>query len=206
MKFNIPIHNILSIENKRISQLMPMATKFIFVGLSFLVLMGVGCFMGAPSYREIMQMVDERQQLSKELNSLKNFALRHNDYEAFRIGKFKELETLEQRLPEWIDSNQVQLKLQQLALKQKLYVSKINLLEATKKSGLQAVGSKEKDLTSLKSDSFQLEVYGDYFALLRFLKQIEKLQIKVTKLEIKGTSNKIVYANINVKAFYVLSL
>lgn len=206
MKFNIPIHNILSIENKRISQLMPMAMKFIFVGLSFLVLMGVGYFMGAPSYREIMQMVYERQQLSKELNSLKNFALRHNDYEAFRIGKFKELETLEQRLPEWIDSNQVQLKLQQLALKQKLYVSKINLLEATKKSGLQAVGSKEKDLTSLKSDSFQLGVYGDYFALLRFLKQIEKLQIKVTKLEMKGTSNKMVYANINVKAFYVLSL
>ena len=158
-----------------------------------------------PSLGELQEMWQQGRQQRAKLEQLQEFAALHADYGAYEEAKYKELVQLKQRLQQLGDSNQLQGQLQLLAVKQGLVVKNMQVLPDAPSP--QATGTRENykgkkgpaDRTkaaTLKNMGLKLELVGDYFALLRWLRQVEKRQLALETIQIKGQGTGTVTASL----------
>ena len=158
-----------------------------------------------PSLEELQEMWQQGRQQRAKLEQLQEFAALHADYGAYEEAKYKELVQLKQRLQQLGDSNQLQGQLQLLAVKQGLVVKNIQVLpdapspQATGTRGNYKGKKGPADRTkaaTLKNMGLKLELVGDYFALLRWLRQVEKRQLALETIQIKGQGTGTVTASL----------
>lgn len=142
------------------------------LSVGLLIIFTVSVHTALPAYREITLLLAKRQEQAEILAKVTDFANKHVDYAAYEKQKYQELADLQQSLWQLTDSNQAQNKLQRLAQKQNLVIQQLQCL------------SEDKNKAVIK-----MEVTGNYFALLRWLKQIEKLPLTVQKVELRGQAD-----------------
>ena len=158
-----------------------------------------------PSLEELQKMWQQGRQQRAKLEQLQEFAALHADYGAYEEAKYKELVQLKQRLQQLGDSNQLQGQLQLLAVKQGLVVKNMQVLPDSPSP--QATGTRgnykgkqgpadRKKAATLKNMGLKLELVGDYFALLRWLRQVEKRQLALETIQIKGQGTGTVTASL----------
>ena len=149
-----------------------------------------------PAWSEFKSLRQQQRQQNELLNRVEEFALTHEDYEAFTATKFRELAQVRSKLPGFTDVNQVQGRLQQLATRQGLMLKQVQVVES--RTEPQPI-KKAKLAKNLTLKQLKLELVGDYFALVRWLKQVEKQHIQVQMLEIKGRANGQVLASLSLR-------
>ena len=158
-----------------------------------------------PSLEELQEMWQQGRQQRAKLEQLQEFAALHADYGAYEEAKYKELVQLKQRLQQLGDSNQLQGQLQLLAVKQGLVVKNMQVLPDAPSP--QAIGTRgnykgkktpadRTKAATLKNMGLKLELVGDYFALLRWLRQVEKRQLALETIQIKGQGTGTVTASL----------
>ena len=158
-----------------------------------------------PSLGELQEMWQQGRQQRAKLEQLQEFAALHADYGAYEEAKYKELVQLKQRLQQLGDSNQLQGQLQLLAVKQGLVVKNMQVLPDAPSP--QTTGTRgnykgkkgpadRKKAATLKNMGLKLELVGDYFALLRWLRQVEKRQLALETIQIKGQGTGTVTASL----------
>ena len=158
-----------------------------------------------PSLEELQEMWQQGRQQRAKLEQLQEFAALHADYGAYEEAKYKELVQLKQRLQQLGDSNQLQGQLQLLAVKQGLVVKNMQVLPDAPSP--QTTGTRgnykgkkgpadRKKAATLKNMGLKLELVGDYFALLRWLRQVEKRQLALETIQIKGQGTGTVTASL----------
>ena len=158
-----------------------------------------------PSLGELQEMWQQGRQQRAKLEQLQEFAALHADYGAYEEAKYKELVQLKQRLQQLGDSNQLQGQLQLLAVKQGLVVKNMQVLPDAPSpqttgtrgnyKGKKGPADRTKAAT-LKNMGLKLELVGDYFALLRWLRQVEKRQLALETIQIKGQGTGTVTASL----------
>ena len=158
-----------------------------------------------PSLEVLQEMWQQGRQQRAKLEQLQEFAALHADYGAYEEAKYKELVQFKQRLQQLGDSNQLQGQLQLLAVKQGLVVKNMQVLpdapspQTTGTRGIFKGKSGPADRTkaaTLKNMGLKLELVGDYFALLRWLRQVEKRQLALETIQIKGQGTGTVTASL----------
>lgn len=158
-----------------------------------------------PSLEVLQEMWQQGRQQRAKLEQLQEFAALHADYGAYEEAKYKELVQLKQRLQQLGDSNQLQGQLQLLAVKQGLVVKNMQVLPDAPSP--QAIGTRgnykgkktpadRTKAATLKNMGLKLELVGDYFALLRWLRQVEKRQLALETIQIKGQGTGTVTASL----------
>lgn len=158
-----------------------------------------------PSLGELQEMWQQGRQQRAKLEQLQEFAALHADYGAYEEAQYKELVQLKQRLQQLGDSNQLQGQLQLLAVKQGLVVKNMQVLPDAPSP--QTTGTRgnykgkkgpadRKKAATLKNMGLKLELVGDYFALLRWLRQVEKRQLALETIQIKGQGTGTVTASL----------
>lgn len=158
-----------------------------------------------PSLEVLQEMWQQGRQQRAKLEQLQEFAALHADYGAYEEAKYKELVQLKQRLQQLGDSNQLQGQLQLLAVKQGLVVKNMQVLPDAPSP--QTTGTRgnykgkkgpadRKKAATLKNMGLKLELVGDYFALLRWLRQVEKRQLALETIQIKGQGTGTVTASL----------
>lgn len=154
-----------------------------------------------PAYEKIVALYQEQQKQEAALRRVQQFAASHADYEAYAAIRLRELQQLRSKLPQWTDLNQAQGRLQQLAMRQGLLVKQLQLVEGKQEQLEPKKNQGNQDKQELASKQLQIELAGDYFALVRWLKQAERQHIQVERIEIKGHISGMVQANMCLRCF-----
>lgn len=140
-----------------------------------------------PAYAQVRKLWQERALEQERLLKLKEFAARHADYSAYEEGRYKKLVRLKQGL-QWLeDGNLLQRQLQLEAVKRGLAFKNMQAMAAEN-----TVKGSSQQLSMLK-----LELAGEYFALLGWLKQLEKQRLTIDAIEIKGVGTGLVQAKLS---------
>ena len=140
-----------------------------------------------PAYAQVCKLWQERELEQERLLKLKEFAARHADYSAYEEGRYKELVRLKQGLQRLEDGNLLQRQLQLEAVKRGLALKNMQAMVVEN-----TVKGSSQQLSMLK-----LELAGEYFALLRWLKQVEKQRLTIDAIEIKGVGTGLVQAKLS---------
>ena len=149
--------------------------------------------MVAPSYMKLQGIWQQRQQQKERLERIARFANQHADYQAYEAGKFKELVHLKQKVQQLGEINQLSKQLQLWAVKQRVEIKNMQII--TEEKGKQSA-AKEAAL-GMSKVQLKLEIAGEYFAVLRWLKQVEKQRIGIKSIEIKGDGLGLVAARLD---------
>ena len=147
----------------------------------------------APSYMKLQGIWQQRQQQKQRLERIARFANQHADYQAYEAGKFKELVHLKQKVQQLGEINQLSKQLQLWAVKQRVEIKNMQII--TEEKGKQSA-AKEAAL-GMSKVQLKLELAGEYFAVLRWLKQVEKQRIGIKSIEIKGDGLGLVAARLD---------
>ena len=140
-----------------------------------------------PAYAQVCKLWQERALEQERLLKLKEFATRHADYSAYEEGRYRELVRLKQGLQRLEDGNLLQRQLQLEAVKRGLALKNMQAVAVEN-----AVKGSSQQLSMLK-----LELAGEYFALLGWLKQVEKQRLIIESIEIRGMGNGFVQAKLS---------
>lgn len=140
-----------------------------------------------PAYAQVCKLWQERALEQERLLKLKEFAARHADYSAYEEGRYRELVRLKQGLQRLEDGNLLQRQLQLEAVKRGLALKNMQAMAAEN-----TVKGSSQQLSMLK-----LELAGEYFALLGWLKQVEKQRLTIDAIEIKGVGTGLVQAKLS---------
>ena len=151
---------------------------------AFCLLMWTLLKVALPAYAEVRGLWQQRDEAQMQLQRLQEFAVRHANYSAYEEGRYKELVRLKQSLQQLEDSNLLQRQLQLEAVKQGLALK-----------SMQFVASENAAKSSRQQ--LQLELAGEYFALLRWLRQVEKQRLTIDDIEIKGAGSGLVQAKLS---------
>lgn len=149
--------------------------------------------MVAPSYMKLQGIWQQRQQQKQRLERIARFANQHADYQAYEAGKFKELVHLKQKVQQLGEINQLSKQLQLWAVKQRVEIKNMQII--TEEKGKQSA-AKEAAL-GMSKVRLKLELAGEYFAVIRWLKQVEKQRIGIKSIEIKGDGLGLVAARLD---------
>ena len=149
--------------------------------------------MVAPSYMKLQGVWQQRQQQKQRLERIARFANQHADYQAYEAGKFKELVHLKQKVQQLGEINQLSKQLQLWAVKQRVEIKNMQII--TEEKGKQSA-AKEAAL-GMSKVQLKLELAGEYFAVIRWLKQVEKQRIGIKSIEIKGDGLGLVAARLD---------
>lgn len=147
-----------------------------------------------PGYEEMHSLWRQRRQQRLQLERLQQFAITHADYKAYEEAKYKELVRLKEHVQQALDSNQLPSQLQLWAAKQGLVLKNMQILDEDK--GKQPKGQQKGGGWQIKNVQLKLELMGDYFALLRWLRQVEKQRVALSNVEIKGQGQGLVQAKL----------
>ena len=140
-----------------------------------------------PAYGQVCKLWQERALEQERLLKLKEFAARHADYSAYEEGRYRELVRLKQGLQRLEDGNLLQRQLQLEAVKRGLALKNMQVMAVEN-----TVKGSSQQLSMLK-----LELAGEYFALLGWLKQVEKQRLIIESIEIRGMGNGFVQAKLS---------
>lgn len=160
-----------------------------------------------PAHGEIKALLQEQGQGEENLRRVRQFALSHADYENYAIHKEQQLQQMRSKLVLFRDMNQAQSRLQQLAVREGLLIRQLQLVEqdlATQKPSPKPPLGKQAELAAaprLTSRQLHMELMGDYFALVRWLKQVEKQQLQVQRMEIRGNQGGMVQAELTLRCW-----
>lgn len=155
--------------------------------------------MVAPSYMKLQGIWQQRQQQKQRLERIARFANQHADYQAYEAGKFKELVHLKQKVQQLGEINQLSKQLQLWAVKQRVEIKNMQII--TEEKGKQSA-AKEAAL-GMSKVQLKLELAGEYFAVLRWLKQVEKQRIGIKSIEIKGDGLGLVAARLDLSCVVI---
>ena len=155
--------------------------------------------MVAPSYMKLQGVWQQRQQQKQRLERIARFANQHADYQAYEAGKFKELVHLKQKVQQLGEINQLSKQLQLWAVKQRVEIKNMQII--TEEKGKQSA-AKEAAL-GMSKVQLKLELAGEYFAVLRWLKQVEKQRIGIKSIEIKGDGLGLVAARLDLSCVVI---
>lgn len=155
--------------------------------------------MVAPSYMKLQGIWQQRQQQKQRLERIARFANQHADYQAYEAGKFKELVHLKQNVQQLGEINQLSKQLQLWAVKQRVEIKNMQII--TEEKGKQSA-AKEAAL-GMSKVQLKLELAGEYFAVLRWLKQVEKQRIGIKSIEIKGDGLGLVAARLDLSCVVI---
>lgn len=155
--------------------------------------------MVAPSYMKLQGIWQQRQQQKQRLERIARFANQHADYQAYEAGKFKELVHLKQKVQQLGEINQLSKQLQLWAVKQRVEIKNMQII--TEEKGKQSA-AKEAAL-GMSKVQLKLELVGEYFAVLRWLKQVEKQRIGIKSIEIKGDGLGLVAARLDLSCVVI---
>lgn len=175
------------------------------IGNAVLLCMGVAVLgltmtqMVAPSYMKLQGIWQQRQQQKQRLERIARFANQHADYQAYEAGKFKELVHLKQKVQQLGEINQLSKQLQLWAVKQRVEIKNMQII--TEEKGKQSV-AKEAAL-GMSKVQLKLELAGEYFAVIRWLKQVEKQRIGIKSIEIKGDGLGLVAARLDLSCVVI---
>ena len=169
-------HSIGSVKHKYYPWLAMLA--------AFCLLMWTLLKVALPAYAEVRGLWQQRDEAQMQLQRLQEFAVRHANYSAYEEGRYKELVRLKQSLQQLEDSNLLQRQLQLEAVKQGLALK-----------SMQFVASENAAKSSRQQ--LQLELAGEYFALLRWLRQVEKQRLTIDAIEIKGVGTGLVHSKLS---------
>ena len=175
------------------------------IGKTVLLCMGVAVLgltmtqMVAPSYMKLQGIWQQRQQQKQRLERIARFANQHADYQAYEAGKFKELVHLKQKVQQLGEINQLSKQLQLWAVKQRVEIKNMQII--TEEKGKQPA-AKEAAL-GMSKVQLKLELVGEYFAVLRWLKQVEKQRIGIKSIEIKGDGLGLVAARLDLSCVVI---
>ena len=151
---------------------------------AFCLLMWTLLKVALPAYAEVRGLWQQRDEAQMQLQRLQEFAVRHANYSAYEEGRYKELVRLKQSLQQLEDSNLLQRQLQLEAVKQGLALK-----------SMQFVAS--ENAAKRSRQQLQLELAGEYFALLRWLRQVEKQRLTIDAIEIKGVGTGLVHSKLS---------
>ena len=138
-------------------------------------------------YGQVCKMWQGRALEQDRSLKLKEFAARHTDYSSYEEGRYKELVRLKQGLQRLEDGNLLQRQLQLEAVKRGLALKNMQAMAVEN-----AVKGSNQQLSMLK-----LELAGEYFALLGWLKQLEKQRLIIESIEIRSVGNGFVQAKLS---------
>ena len=175
------------------------------IGNAALLCMGVAVLgltmtqMVAPSYMKLQGIWQQRQQQKQRLERIARFANQHADYQAYEAGKFKELVHLKQKVQQLGEINQLSKQLQLWAVKQRVEIKNMQII--TEEKGKQPA-AKEAAL-GMRKVQLKLELAGEYFAVLRWLKQVEKQRIGIKSIDIKGDGLGLVAARLDLSCVVI---
>lgn len=155
--------------------------------------------MVAPSYMKLQGIWQQRQQQKERLERIARFANQHADYQAYEAGKFKELVHLKQKVQQLGEINQLSKQLQLWAVKQRVEIKNMQII--TEEKGKQPA-AKEAAL-GMRKVQLKLELAGEYFAVIRWLKQVEKQRIGIKSIEIKGDGLGLVAARLDLSCVVI---
>ena len=175
------------------------------IGNAVLLCMGVAVFgftmtqMVAPSYMKLQGIWQQRQQQKQRLERIARFANQHADYQAYEAGKFKELVHLKQKVQQLGEINQLPKQLQLWAVKERVEIKNMQIITEEK---AKQPAAKEAAL-GMSKVQLKLELVGEYFAVLRWLKQVEKQRIGIKRIEIKGDGLGLVAARLDLSCVVI---
>ena len=155
--------------------------------------------MVAPSYMKLQGIWQQRQQQKQRLERIARFANQHADYQAYEAGKFKELVHLKQKVQQLGEINQLSKQLQLWAVKQRVEIKNMQIITEEK---AKQPAAKEAGL-GMSKVQLKLELAGEYFAVIRWLKQVEKQRIGIKSIEIKGDGLGLVAARLDLSCIVI---
>lgn len=121
--------------------------------------------------RQLVALAAEQQLLVAQSTS---FAREHSDYDAYRQRQQQRLKALERSVQEQQKPGRLLQRLQGLAAAQKIHLLSVELPAAAK-----AQGKAEPQAVRLRAE-------GDFFQLLRWLRQVERSGIQVSKMQLQA--------------------
>ena len=146
--------------------------------LSLALLSGVWRQAVTPGLEEYAELRREAARQRQEARRLQDFAARHSDYEARLAEQAGELAALKSRLRTEGDINAVQETAQRLAL-----ANGVTLLEVSSSGVENAAGGAKRQQ---RLYSLRLQAEGDYHAVLRWLRQLERHGLAADELRLQG--------------------
>ena len=121
--------------------------------------------------KQLLAMAEEQQLLVAQSAS---FAREHSDYAAYAARQQQRLQTLERSVQAQQNPNKLLQRLQSLAVAQK-----IQLLGVELPAGAKAQNKAQPQILRLRAE-------GDFFQLLRWLRQVERSGIGLTKMHLQA--------------------
>ena len=182
----------LDVQGKRIGNAVLLCMSVAVLGLTMTQMV-------APSYMKLQGIWQQRQQQKQRLERIARFANQHADYQAYEAGKFKELVHLKQKVQQLGEINQLSKQLQLWAVKQRVEIKNMQII--TEEKGKKPA-AKEAAL-GMSKVQLKLELAGEYFAVLRWLKQVEKQRIGIKSIEIKGDGLGLVAARLDLSCVVI---
>ncbi len=131
---------------------------------------------GLPALAEYGDIQRQTAKQRQELALWQSFAARHGDYEGYIAEQSKELAALQSSIRAAGDMNASQSAVQEAAL-----ANGVMLAEMSAASG---AAVKLKD--GYQERRLRLQAEGDYYALLRWLRQLERQGLAVGELRLQG--------------------
>ena len=154
---------------------------------AFCLLMWTLLKVALPAYAEVRGLWQQRDEAKAQVFLLQEFAGRHANYSAYEEGRYKELVRLKQGMQRLEDGNLLQRQLQLEAVKRGLALKNMQAVAVEN-----TVKGSGQQLSMLK-----LELAGEYFAVLGWLKQVEKQRLIIESIEIRGIGNGFVQAKLS---------
>lgn len=124
---------------------------------------------------ELVGVAEEQQELVVQAEG---FAREHKDYAAYAAKQQQRLQALKRQLVAEQSTNKAVQRLQGLLAAQGLQLVSLELQPA--------LAAKNKGETQLQKISLNAE--GDFFSLLRWLRQVERNGFQLTKMELKAAA------------------
>ncbi|MDO4921999.1 MAG: hypothetical protein Q4E64_09280 [Phascolarctobacterium sp.] len=146
--------------------------------LSLGLLLGLWQQAVEPGLAEYAALQRETEQQRQELERLKSLAADQDGYEAGIARQAAELAALKSRLQAAGDINAVQNAVQRLAVD-----SGVQLLEISASAAVNAADGVQRQN---KLHRLQVQAEGDYYAVLRWLRQLERQGTAVDELRLQG--------------------
>ncbi|WP_405383973.1 hypothetical protein [Phascolarctobacterium sp.] len=166
--------------------------------LALALLLWAVAAVGLPSYREYLQLRGRAQLTAQQAEKLQNFALFHSDYDNYVAEKSRELAGLSKKLPQCRDGTEAQTMVQQLALAQGVQLDSLQGDEAKEKT---SPAGKQTVKDGLLVFTLRGEAQGGYYAVLRWLRQLENKQAHIRELKLQGTAEGMVKAQLVINVY-----
>ena len=121
--------------------------------------------------RQLLVLVAEQQLLVAQSAS---FAREHSDYDAYRQRQQQRLQSLERSVQEQQKPGRLLQRLQGLAVAQNIHLLSVELPAANKAQG------------KAEAQAVRLQAEGEFFQLLRWLRQLERSGIGLSKMHLQS--------------------